>query len=67
MSSPGDVTRNRRLLGTSNLHHFPGHYLELPWSMGRVEGIITQLKLVKRLGYGRAGIPLLRARVIGAC
>lgn len=41
--------------------------VELPWSTGRVEGIITRLKFVKRLGYGRASIPLLRARLIGCC
>ena len=32
--------------------------VELPWSTGRVEGIITRPKLVKRLGYGRASMPL---------
>jgi transposase len=40
---------------------------QLPWSTGQVEGIITRVKLVKRLGYGRASIPLLRARIVGAC
>lgn len=34
--------------------------VKLPWSAGRVEGIITRVKLIKRLGYGRASIPLLR-------
>ena len=41
--------------------------VELPWSTGRVEGTITRLKFVKRLGYGRASMPLLRARLIGSC
>lgn len=41
--------------------------VELPWSTGRVEGIITRVKLLKRIGYGRASLPLLRARIIGAC
>ena len=39
--------------------------IELPWSTGPVEGHINRVKLVKRIGYGRAGLPLLRARVLG--
>ena len=38
--------------------------LTLPWSNGPVEGQITRLKLLKRQGYGRAGFPLLRQRVL---
>ena len=37
-----------------------------PWSTGPVEGHITRIKLLKRQGYGRAKMPLLRARVLGA-
>jgi transposase len=37
--------------------------LTLDWSHGPVEGQITRLKLLKRQGYGRAGIPLLRPRL----
>jgi len=40
--------------------------LTLPWSNGPVEGQITRLKLLKRQGYGRAGFPLLRQRVMSA-
>jgi transposase len=36
-----------------------------PWSTGPVEGHITRVKLIKRAGYGRAKLPLLRARVLG--
>jgi transposase len=36
------------------------------WSTGPVEATITRVKLLKRQGYGRAGVPLLRARVLGA-
>src|SRR5690606_4393682 len=36
-----------------------------PWSTGPVEGIITRIKFMKRLGYGRASLALLRARVLG--
>jgi transposase len=33
---------------------------------GVVEGQMTKLKLMKRQGYGRAGFPLLRKRVLHA-
>jgi transposase len=36
------------------------------WSNGQTEGHNTKLKLVKRQIYGRAGIDLLRARLLGA-
>ncbi len=36
------------------------------WSNGAVEGFIHKLKLVKRQGYGRANIDLLKARVMAA-
>ena len=40
----------------------------LTWSInnGMVEGHVTKLKLIKRQGYGRAGFPLLRKRVLYA-
>jgi len=40
----------------------------LTWwiSNGIVEGHVTKLKLIKRQGYGRAGFPLLRKRVLHA-
>jgi len=38
--------------------------LTLPWSNGPVEGEINRLKLIKRQMYGRAGLGLLRARVL---
>lgn len=40
--------------------------LLLPWSSGQVEGQVSRLKLIKRQGYGRAGLDLLRARLIRA-
>lgn len=40
--------------------------LTLPWSSGQVEGQITHLKLVKRQGYGRAKLDLLKARMLPA-
>jgi len=35
-----------------------------PWSNGQTEGQINRLKAIKRAMYGRAGIELLRARMI---
>jgi len=40
--------------------------LRLPWSNGPVEGLVTRVKLVKRQGYGRAKLDLLRSRLIAA-
>ena len=40
--------------------------LTVPWSSGQVEGQVTRLKLVKRQGYGRAKLDLLRARLVCA-
>ncbi|HEY4544898.1 MAG TPA: ISL3 family transposase [Pedomonas sp.] len=40
--------------------------LSLPWSSGPVEGKIHKLKLIKRSMYGRAGLDLLRVRVMGS-
>jgi transposase len=36
------------------------------FSNGMVEGFVNKLKLIKRMGYGRAGFPLLRQRVLHA-
>jgi transposase len=38
--------------------------LILPWSNGPTEGQISRLKTLKRSMYGRAGVELLRARVL---
>nr|WP_274599118.1 transposase [Rhizobium ruizarguesonis] len=38
--------------------------LTLPWSTGPVEGKINKLKLIKRSMYGRAGMDLLRSRMM---
>jgi len=40
--------------------------LTLPTSNGILEGKVHKLKLIKRMGYGRAGFPLLRQRVLHA-
>jgi transposase len=38
--------------------------LTLPWSTAQCEGQITRVKLIKRMGYGRAKPDLLRQRVL---
>jgi transposase len=40
--------------------------LTVVYSNGQVEGFVNKLKLIKRMGYGRAGFPLLRQRVLHA-
>jgi transposase len=35
-----------------------------PWSNGPTEGFVHKLKLLKRQGYGRAGVTLLRRRLL---
>lgn len=40
--------------------------LTLPWSNGPVEGHVHRVKLLKRLGYGRASLATLRARILSA-
>jgi transposase len=40
--------------------------LTLPWSNGPVEGHVHRVKLIKRQGYGRAKLPLLRRRVLAS-
>ncbi len=40
--------------------------LTLPQNNGLVEGKVNTLKLIKRMGYGRAAFPLLRQRVLHA-
>jgi len=38
--------------------------LTLPQSSGAVEGNVTRVKAIKRQMYGRAGVDLLRRRVL---
>lgn len=40
--------------------------VEHEWSTGKVEGQITRVKLLKRIGYGRSSFDLLRARILAA-
>ncbi|MBT2443417.1 transposase [Streptomyces sp. ISL-36] len=38
--------------------------LSSTWSSGQVEGQVTRVKLLKRAGYGRAKLDLLRSRIL---
>lgn len=38
--------------------------LSATWSSGQVEGHVTRIKLLKRMGYGRANLDLLRQRAL---
>ncbi|KAB1982841.1 transposase [Streptomyces triticiradicis] len=38
--------------------------LSTPWSSGQVEGHVTRAKLLKRMGFGRANLDLLRKRIL---
>jgi len=38
--------------------------LTMPWSSGPVEGRVNHIKMIKRQMFGRAGLPLLRKRVL---
>ncbi|MFB6480243.1 transposase [Streptomyces virginiae] len=38
--------------------------LSTPWNSGQVEGHVTRVELIKRMGYGRANLDLLRQRIL---
>jgi transposase len=38
--------------------------VEMPWSNGQTEGQVNRLKMLKRQTYGRAGVALLKARML---
>jgi transposase len=40
--------------------------LTLMWNSGPVEGQVNKLKLIKRMGYGRAKFDLLKQRVLAS-
>jgi transposase len=45
-------------------HDAVANAVTLQWNSGRVEGLNTRTKLLKRQGYGRASFPLLRKRIL---
>lgn len=38
--------------------------LTMPWNSGPIEGRVNHIKMIKRQMFGRAGLPLLRKRVL---
>ena len=58
--------RGFQILAKGFHHDYPAikAALMMPWSTGQCEGQICRLKLIKRLGYGRAKPDLLRQRVL---
>ncbi|MEU6721547.1 transposase [Nonomuraea sp. NPDC046802] len=40
--------------------------LTLEWNSGRVEGTVNRVKRIKRDGYGRANLDLLRLQILHA-
>ncbi len=69
-----DWLRDARRSGISGMQRFARalrHDIEAvrnavqePWSNGQTEGQINRLKTLKRSMYGRAGVDLLRARLM---
>ncbi len=53
---------------TSNQRDKAAVQAGLTWQINNamIEGHVTKLKLIKRQGYGKAGFPLLRKRVLHA-
>jgi len=45
-------------------HNAVAAALALPYSNGATEGVVHKIKLLKRQCYGRAGLPLLRKRIL---
>lgn len=62
MSGMDDFARFARRLRTDLAAVQAG--LTLRWSNGQTEGRVNRLKLLKRQGYGRAKVDLLRKRVL---
>ena len=57
-----------RRFATSLRQDYDAFYagLTLTWNSGQVEGQVNKLKLIKRMGYGRAKFDLLKQRVLAA-
>jgi len=63
-TSPGQPELASFTAGIRRDYHAVRNALTLPWSSGRVEGLNTRTKLIKRQMYGRASFPLLRKRIL---
>jgi transposase len=63
-NSPGQPELASFVTGIRRDYQAVRNALTLPWSSGRVEGLNTRTKLLKRQMYGRASFPLLRKRIL---
>jgi hypothetical protein len=63
-ASPGQPELRSFANGIHRDYQAVRNALTLPWSSGRVEGLNTRTKLIKRQMYGRASFPLLRKRIL---
>jgi transposase len=66
-----DAARTTGLPGTASFAKGLGQDLDavtngltMSWSSGPVEGRVNHIKMIKRQMFGRAGLPLLRKRVL---
>ncbi|HET9966621.1 MAG TPA: ISL3 family transposase [Streptosporangiaceae bacterium] len=63
-NSPGQPELASFATGIRRDYQAVRNALTMPWSSGRVEGLNTRTKLIKRQMYGRATFPLLRKRIL---
>ncbi len=63
-ASPGQPELASFAAGIRRDYQAVRNALTLEWSSGRVEGLNTRTKLLKRQMYGRASFPLLRKRIL---
>jgi transposase len=63
-ADPGQPELHAFAAGIRQDHDAVLNALTLPWNSGRVEGLNTRTKLLKRQMYGRASFPLLRKRIL---
>ena len=63
-ASPGQPELRSFARGLRRDYQAVRNGLSLEWNSGRVEGLNTRTKLLKRQMYGRASFPLLRKRIL---
>jgi transposase len=63
-NSPGQPELASFAAGIRRDYQAVRNAMTMPWSSGRVEGLNTRTKLIKRQMYGRASFPLLRKRIL---
>ena len=63
-ASPGQPELRSFARGIRRDYQAVRNGLTLKWNSGRVEGLNTRTKMLKRQMYGRASFPLLRKRIL---